>query len=62
MEVDEVKQFIEKLSKKVEDIYALAQKRDLTEEECALWAELIDTITELRLELPEPRLTFQLGS
>lgn len=61
MEVEEAKQFIEKLSKKVEDIYALAQKRDLTAEECTLWAELIDAVSDLRLELPERPLTVQLA-
>lgn len=57
---EETKENIEKLSRKVEDIYALAQQRTLTKEEAELWAELIDAVSELRLELPERPLTVQL--
>jgi Na+/phosphate symporter len=58
---EDTKYYIERLSQKIEDIYALAQQRTLTNEEAELWAELIDAVSELRLELPEQPLTLQFG-
>lgn len=54
---EETKHWIEKFSQKVEAIYSLANQRTLTKEEAELWAELIDGIAELRLELPEKPVT-----
>lgn len=49
---EDTKNNIEKLSRKVRDIDAIALKRSLTTEEALLRVELTDAIQELRMQLP----------